>query len=246
MKLQAKLFAAFGGVAVITLGVSLLGLWQASRLGSALYEVGVVRLPSIEGLNSIRQAKSELDDSVRVLLVPEASAATAAGELDRQRRAWARADAGWALYEPLPQTPEEAATWNAFVPTWKTWKADYDTFVALAQERVQTAGSQAERLEQSSTALAKQSGEVDGLLTKLTAINDAVATAAKERSVDSYRDLTWVRNVMLFGLMISVLDHYRLRHRRRSATGPAGGRVAQESPRRSFPKSLHQRRWELR
>src|SRR6185295_11058974 len=125
MKLQAKLVVAFGAVAGITLAVSLLGLWQANRLGAALYEVGVVRLPSIEGLNLVREAKTGLDASSRALLAGRLPASTVAAEHDRQARAWALADRGLALYEPLPQTTEETALWKAFLPAWRAWKADY-------------------------------------------------------------------------------------------------------------------------
>ena len=56
MSLRAKLTAGFCAVAAITLAIALLGYWQVSRLGTALYEVGVVRLPSLEGLGMLSSA----------------------------------------------------------------------------------------------------------------------------------------------------------------------------------------------
>ena len=37
--------------------------------------------------------------------------------------AWAKANAGWKKYEPLPQTPEESVLWKQFVGEWEAWKA---------------------------------------------------------------------------------------------------------------------------
>ena len=37
-------------------------------------------------------------------------------------RAWERFEAGWKLYEPLPQTGPEAALWQAFVPEARAWR----------------------------------------------------------------------------------------------------------------------------
>ena len=78
---------AFGAVSVITLGISALGYWQASRLGSALYEVGVVRLPSIVGLNMMWKAKAELDASARTIAIASLSDSAFSAELERQKRA---------------------------------------------------------------------------------------------------------------------------------------------------------------
>jgi hypothetical protein len=44
------LVSGFALTAVITLAISAVGYWQVDRLSSAIYEVGVVRLPSIEAL----------------------------------------------------------------------------------------------------------------------------------------------------------------------------------------------------
>jgi methyl-accepting chemotaxis protein len=206
VRFRAKLMAAFGSVAVITLGVSLLGLWQANRLGSALYEVGVVRLPSIVALNEIWKAKADLDASTRVLATPGLNDSTFATELDREVGAWRRAERGWAAYEPLPQTDEESAIWKEFVPAWKNWKATYDSVVAAARPAARTTASDLRATEQQQlAAIAKRSAEVDGLLARLNAVNVQVATEANQSSVAGYHDLDVVRLVMLLAALLSVV-----------------------------------------
>ena len=42
--------------------------------------------------------------------------------LEQRREAWADIEAGWKIYEPLPQTKEEAVLWKQFETEWKDWK----------------------------------------------------------------------------------------------------------------------------
>ena len=185
MRFQTKLMAAFGSIAVITLGVSLLGLWQANRLGSALYEIGVVRLPSIVALNELGSAKRDLDAAARVLSNPFVDDETAAAEKRRQTEAWERARRGWAMYEPQPQSAEEAALWKAFVSAWNTWHVE-------------------RRRQPITPAVAAHSANVDRLLAQLSAVNVQLAAQARENSVAGHRDLARVRLVMLLAALASV------------------------------------------
>jgi signal transduction histidine kinase/HAMP domain-containing protein len=68
MNLQSKLLAGFAAVALVTLVASGVGFWQTRKLSSALYEVGVVRLSSIQALDRIFEAKTALDASKRELM----------------------------------------------------------------------------------------------------------------------------------------------------------------------------------
>ena len=135
MKLQTKLVGAFGVMAAITLAVALLAFWEVQRLGSALYEVGVVRLPSIQGLGMMSGAMLDLEVSARSLLIG-GDTELLAREVARQERAWRRFDDGWNLYEPLPQTTEEAVLWKAFVPTAQAWRTEYAAVLSAIAVRI--------------------------------------------------------------------------------------------------------------
>jgi hypothetical protein len=56
MKLRTRLLATFGVVALSTLVVSGVGVVLVDRYAQALYDVGSVRLPSIDGLLAMREA----------------------------------------------------------------------------------------------------------------------------------------------------------------------------------------------
>lgn len=71
--------------------------------------------------------------------------------------AWTRVEKAWKIYEPLPQSKEEAL-WKQFVPTWKAWKKDSQSFdeliktgkrdeaLTLVQGRMRESFSKAEKL----------------------------------------------------------------------------------------------------
>jgi methyl-accepting chemotaxis protein len=111
-------------VALVVVGAS--GYKGIAKVGASVNEIGVVRLPSIQGL----------------LVMSEGQTAVAAGTLfagtyatdyqaqdrfaeaqEMRKKAWANIDRGWKRYEPLPQTAEEAVLWKQFTGEWAAWKA---------------------------------------------------------------------------------------------------------------------------
>jgi PAS domain S-box-containing protein len=206
VKLRTKIITAFGVLGAFTLLVALFGFHEVQRLGAALYEVGVVRLPSIRGLVMISGAMEELG---RPPLVPEAGmdAAGLARERARRARAWERFEAGWKLYEPLPQTEPEAALWRAFVPEARAWRDECTAILAAleaaeaARDPAALAAARARLL-----ALAEQRGaRTSGLLGHLIALNYRVAEEAKQSTITSYEDMARVRRLMVAAALVSVV-----------------------------------------
>ena len=56
-----------------------------------------------------------------------------------RQKAWANIDAGFKIYDALPQTKEEAVLWKAFEADWADWKRVDDqlgsTITALANNQ---------------------------------------------------------------------------------------------------------------
>ena len=91
-----------------------IGLQRVSAAGA---EVGHVRLPSIHGLLSVSEGQTAVkgyDMSVALYQNNPDARQQLDTLLEHRRKAWERIDAGWRLYEPLPQTPEETVLWNQF------------------------------------------------------------------------------------------------------------------------------------
>ena len=129
-----KLIASFMAVAAITLALGLVGYYGAVKNARTIKEIGSNRLPSIRSLLIISEAQVEVDDAENALLSRQIDLKKRAAYYQNFTDAWKRADDAWKVYDPLPQTAEEAALWKQFVPAWEAWKKDHDTYEALSKE----------------------------------------------------------------------------------------------------------------
>ncbi len=134
MKLGTKIMAGFIAVSVITLLLGIIGYYGAVTSKKSIQEIGMVRLPSVESLLILSEAQTAIDSAENALLnrdlgLRERQKKYAAFEEIRQR-----AEHAWNIYEPLPQTAEEARLWKEFVPAWEAWKKDHENFVRLSRE----------------------------------------------------------------------------------------------------------------
>ena len=126
MTIRAKLIFLLAiaiGITVVVGTIAVLGLRDTTR---AMHEIGSVRLPSVVGLHMISEGQTAIRSANRGVLVlqnsPKAREQFAA-ILKEKQNIWARIDDGWKLYEPLPQTEEEAVLWKRFVQEWQLWRA---------------------------------------------------------------------------------------------------------------------------
>ncbi len=129
-----KLVAAFLAVAAITLLLGLVGYYGAVKSDGAIYEIGTVRLPSVQSLLIIAENAGKIKAAQRALLNPDLSQADRQRQPETVAKARAEYEAAWKIYEPLPQTVEEAATWKEFVPAWEQWRKDNNEFFKLNDE----------------------------------------------------------------------------------------------------------------
>jgi methyl-accepting chemotaxis protein len=150
-------------------------------------------------------AQSDIDSAENALLSREIDLAARQEKYNAFADAWKRVDEAWKVYEPLPQTPEEAATWKQFVPAWNAWKADHQEYVKLSKEYdpYVEGGFKANAVydkmtEQALVANAKTFGPAAELLGKIVAIytqknNTAEtqpASGGKQQTVDRVDYLT--------------------------------------------------------
>ncbi|RKP56589.1 HAMP domain-containing methyl-accepting chemotaxis protein [Pararobbsia silviterrae] len=134
LKVKIVLLLTIGVLATLSVvAIALLGLRTD---GERLDDVGRNRLPSVEGLQMMNEAQTAIRSSYRAMdsvadhpeeydVVPH--------EIQRLHDSWARADKGWAIYEPLPQEPEEAVVWKQFAKDWATWKDGEQKMEDIAQ-----------------------------------------------------------------------------------------------------------------
>jgi methyl-accepting chemotaxis protein len=202
MGLQARLLAAFAGAAVFSAAIAGLGAWGVVKLGDSIDEIGGVRLPSIVGLSTLYQAQTEIDSAENALL-----SLTDANEVKAQQAriqsCWTRVAEGWAQYEPLPQTAEEAVLWKDFVPLWATWKKDHERYLELVARYQATpvaSPDRATRLEelkhQALTVNVSSFAAAEAKLKAIYRLNLEVARSSQTGATVQSSRLKWVFTIL--------------------------------------------------
>lgn len=139
VKGKLTLFMMVSLVSLIIVGA--VGLYGISDGRKQNIEVGEVRLPSVQGLEMMKIGMLGVRSAHRMALTLEFDANHArqmdAILDDKKKYMDDQLQKGWALYEPLPQTPEEAILWKDFVKEFDAWRG-----INLEMTRILTALSQ--------------------------------------------------------------------------------------------------------
>ena len=215
MKIGMKILLGFVFMAVITGFLGYTAFHSMNKIMADQREIADVRLPSIETL----------------LIISEAQTAVLAGELglinaegltgDRRQKqyiyiedAYKRADEAWKIFVALPQTKEEAALWNQFIPEWEAWKEENQQIVKLEKERDSLLASglladdiKIQELDQQVLELSLKTRELflqaETTLNKIIDINEEVADTASENGEINFDNA--VKTVMMT-VLVSVLS----------------------------------------
>jgi methyl-accepting chemotaxis protein len=136
MKLGKKMIGAFLCVALIGIIIGAFGLFAVKNIKGGISEIGNVRMPSVQSLLELKVAINEAWVAERGLvnrrmMEPEIRKANWKYLEDAQKLA----DESWKIYEPLPQTREEAAIWKDFVNLYQVWKQKQQKVIELCQEK---------------------------------------------------------------------------------------------------------------
>ncbi|MDZ7618018.1 MAG: MCP four helix bundle domain-containing protein, partial [Patescibacteria group bacterium] len=126
-----KLISGFLAVAAIMACVGGTGFWSASRLAGNVDELGLVRLPSIDSLQIIKGRAENIRGTMRTLAVAGITAEDRKRQAENLAAARKVYEAAWAVYEALPQSPEEAKVWDEFVPAWQAWREENNKAIEL-------------------------------------------------------------------------------------------------------------------
>ncbi len=129
-----KLIVSFLSVAVLTALLGIVGYYGVNQGGIAIREIGDVRLPSVESMLIVSQGQTDLNSTENALLCPTIDATERKTKYEDLTAIWQRIEKAWKIYEPLPQTVEEAAVWKDFVPAWNAWKGDHEQYLQLCKE----------------------------------------------------------------------------------------------------------------
>ena len=132
MKMRTMLLAGFGMVSIILLVVGMAGIIGIGRLGDDVTEIGNVRMPSVLGLGIMNEGQTAVQRAERILLY-ERNPQIVERQYSHLEDAWRRIEEGWKIYEPLPQSAEEAKVWKEFEPKWEAWEQAHKEVVGLVK-----------------------------------------------------------------------------------------------------------------
>ncbi|SIQ51326.1 methyl-accepting chemotaxis protein [Alkalispirochaeta americana] len=137
IKLGIKLVGGFSLVAAIVLVVGFFGWMGANQMNRHVDEIARVRLPSVDALLSLRGESNALRIAFRSLLNPRMSMEDRERQYENIETARRRTyEDAIGIYEPLPQTPEEARLWQQFLPALETW-AEYNNNFITETRRIE-------------------------------------------------------------------------------------------------------------
>jgi methyl-accepting chemotaxis protein len=133
MRLSVKLIGGFMIVAGITTVVGVVGFLGLGTMRGHIETIGMNRLPGVQSLLVIDGSLGRIKTAQRTLLNPNLAPEDRARQYTNIENARAEYKKAWDVYEPLPQTPEEAKLWKEFVVAVNEWKKENDKFTELSK-----------------------------------------------------------------------------------------------------------------
>src|SRR5450830_1886073 len=191
--------------------VGICGYTGIATVGNAGNEIGVVRLPSIQGLMMMNEGQTAVAAATLTAAIYENNYQAQdkfAEALQLRTKAWSNIEAGRKLYEPLPQTPEEAVLWKRFLEEWAAWKGDDDKVRAILRQLADNRDEPRQKelfvaFYQQYLASRSLFGKAEGTLNEIIKLNNGVADVSiKDGSAAVIRSESLM---LILGLLASAL-----------------------------------------
>ena len=208
LKIRSKLLISYVFMAIISGIVGFVGYNGMEKIKAAKNEVALVRLPSIQSLLIISEAQSAIDGSENALLSINASTQQREAAYKRFDDAQTRFEEAWSIYEPLPQTVEEAAEWKVFVKAWDNWWNLHLQYVQLSRKYEATTNDSLYNLlsDFALNTIAEPFSKAESSLNKIVVINQQVSTAANQTAdQDANSATTMLMIVIALGVLLAII-----------------------------------------
>ncbi|MFH0995069.1 MAG: methyl-accepting chemotaxis protein [Pseudomonadota bacterium] len=204
LKLANKVIIALAMSALLTIFVGVFGNYGMMQVMEAQDDIASVRLPSVAAILHIGEAHIAIESAENALLCTRLDAATKKEQYEKFEHAKKQADDAWKIYDPLPQTEEEAKVWKQFVPAWEKWWKDHLDYVALVKKY------EADKSDKTYDAMVQQAlvtngasfNTVEDLLNKLTDINMA---EAKKEDIAADKMATTTKMILIIAIVFATL-----------------------------------------
>ncbi|MBF0258970.1 MAG: methyl-accepting chemotaxis protein [Desulfamplus sp.] len=143
LKLGSKLMLGFSSVAMIAFALGIIGYYGAVKNERSIYEIGIVRLPSVQTTLDMQFQIGLIVRHIRNLLIPGLTKEDYQRQYDSILKVREQYRKSFDIYEPLPQTPEEAVAWKSFIALIPEWVTINDKIIKLHKDKEMLSGESA-------------------------------------------------------------------------------------------------------
>ncbi|MDK9698843.1 MAG: methyl-accepting chemotaxis protein [bacterium] len=135
IKLGNKLVGAFLLATLITVFVGFYAQSVQKTTMKAQDDIAQINLPSVQATLQMQVALVEVSLFERALLLRRMVGDDRKSQYGKMKEAWEHYDAAKAVYEPIPQTPEEKQVWDQVVPLVEEWRRSNAEFIQLNHDK---------------------------------------------------------------------------------------------------------------
>src|SRR6056297_3579720 len=136
MNLKKRLILSFVLVALLAAAVGGIGYWGITGVEKTQDEIALVRLPSIQALLTMSEARFEVTTGERGLMIKQMNTQKLRdAQYNYIDNSFETIQKAWDAYEALPKTDEESVLWNEFLPLWEKWLSDHKEVITLSKEK---------------------------------------------------------------------------------------------------------------
>jgi methyl-accepting chemotaxis protein len=157
-----RLAFGFGIVTLVMFGLGISGYYGAVQTNKAIEEIGYNRLPSVESLLIVSKCAEKIKVAQRSLLNPQLTNVEGQRQLDNIAKAREEYTEALKVYDPLPQSEEEAVVWKEFMPAWEHWRNDNLELAKINTERVSLVNAYYQQSKQADVSYSQTVAQLRG------------------------------------------------------------------------------------
>src|SRR6056297_344952 len=136
MNLKKRLITVFMVIVLLGITIGGIGYWGITGIEKTQDEIALVRLPSIQALLTMSEARFEVTTGERGLMIRQMNTQELRdAQYNYIDNSFETIQKAWDAYEALPKTDEESVLWNEFLPLWEEWVSDHEKVIALSKEK---------------------------------------------------------------------------------------------------------------
>lgn len=197
-KLAHKIIAGFALIIVLLIINMIVTFSNLNKVVSVYDEIPETMVPSVVSILEMSLAKEKVQYGLRGLLLSVYKGDVRIAQYKMIEDGFAKYDANRAIFEKLPNTPEEEVIWKQFVEDEKVWRANIDSFIKGQKQR-DASGQETvdEGILKDAASIRAAYAKMDDDTNKLIALNHEKVAAANHTADQDASDTKTLMTVFL-------------------------------------------------